>query len=139
MDHGTTTDEAGKALRNVIRIDEAKVRPSRRDGPSERRGDAQRPAGRRGGPPVQRPTLPAEFGPPGHPGRALPTEALHTKAGEVELRVPTLRSLPFETEISAPAKTAVQLSDSDRRAACDAGTRKHAVKDIWTRYYMLSL
>jgi len=99
MDHGTTTDEAGKALRNVIRIDEAKVqdhlgemvRRSVEDtlnGLLDAEADRLCNARRYQRSPDRQDTR------AGHYRRKL-----HTKAGKVELRVPKLRSLPFETEI----------------------------------------
>jgi putative transposase len=99
MDKGTTTEAAGKELGKVIHIDEGKIEDHL--GQMVRKSveatlnemlDAEAEqlcnAGRYERSPDRVDTR------AGHYKRKL-----HTKAGEVELKVPKLRTLPFETEI----------------------------------------
>jgi transposase-like protein len=99
MDHSTTEVPTDKGLNRVIKIDEAKiqdhlgqmVRRSVEDtlnGLLDAEADRLCNAGRYEHSPDRQDTR------AGHYKRKL-----HTKAGEVELQVPKLRTLPFETEI----------------------------------------
>jgi len=99
MGHGTTEAAANKGLNRVIKIDEAKIQDhlgemvrqsveqtlnGMLDAEADRLCNAQRYVRS-----AERQDTRA-----GHYKRKL-----HTKAGEVELQVPKLRTLPFETEI----------------------------------------
>ncbi len=99
MDDSTTEEAAGKALGEAVQIDESKirdhlgkmVRQSVEDTLNsllDAEADQLCRAGRYERSPERQDTR------AGHYKRKL-----HTKAGEVELKVPKLRTLPFETEI----------------------------------------
>lgn len=99
MEHGTRTVEAGKPLGKVIRIDEAQVEDhlgrlvrqsveQTLNGLLDAEADRLCNAGRYERSPARQDTR------AGHYRRKL-----HTRAGEVELKMPKLRTLPFETEI----------------------------------------
>ncbi len=99
MGHGIRKDEAGKALRNVIRIDEAQVQDhlgelvrqsveETLNGLLDAEADQLCNARRYERSPERQDTR------AGHYKRKL-----HTRAGEVELKMPKLRTLPFETQI----------------------------------------
>jgi len=99
MSNGTTTDAADKGLNRVIKIDEAKIQDhlgqivrqsveqtlnGLLDAEADRLCNAER---------YERSADRLDTR-AGHYKRTL-----HTKAGEVELKVPKLRTLPFETQI----------------------------------------
>lgn len=99
MEHGTTEAATGKGLHRMIQIDEAKVQDhlgelvrqsveETLNGMLDAEADRLCNAKRYERSPDRQDTR------AGHYNRKL-----HTKAGEVELQVPKLRSLPFETEI----------------------------------------
>ena len=99
MDNGITKDEAGKALGKVIRIDEAEVQDhlgemvrqsveETHNGLLDAEADQLCNARRYERSPERQDTR------AGHYKRTL-----HTRAGEVELKMPKLRTLPFETQI----------------------------------------
>jgi len=99
MDHGNAQDAADKVLGNAIRIDEGRIEDhlgemvrqsveQTLNGLLDAEADRLCNAGRYERSPDRQDTR------AGHYKRKL-----HTRAGEVQLKVPKLRTLPFETEI----------------------------------------